>query len=162
PQDRSTAVASLRKIWEEERSANGDVRIVLPDGEIRWVSVRARAHPDGRGSDPHVAGIFVDVTEQKAAEAEAAVQREEVAHLMRASVLGELSGAMAHEINQPLAAVQSNAETGLDLLSARAPDLVELRGVLEDIAHDNRRASEVIRRLHALLKKGEKKSELVD
>jgi C4-dicarboxylate-specific signal transduction histidine kinase len=102
------------------------------------------------------------VTEQKAAEAESALQREEVAHLMRVSVLGELSGAMAHEINQPLAAVQSNAETGLDLLSARTPDLIEIRGVLEDIAHDNRRASEVIRRLHALLKKGEKKSEIVD
>jgi PAS domain S-box-containing protein len=162
PQDRAAAVTSLRKIWEEQRSADGDVRVVLPDGQIRWVSVRARVHPDGRGSDSHITGIFVDVTEQKAAEAESALQREEVAHLMRVSVLGELSGAMAHEINQPLAAVQSNAETGLDLLSARTPDLIEIRGVLEDIAHDNRRASEVIRRLHALLKKGEKKSEIVD
>jgi len=162
PQDRATTVASLRKISEEQGSANADVRVVLPDGQVRWVSVRARVHPDRRGSDSHVTGIFVDVTDQKAAEAEAALQREEVAHLMRVSVLGELSGAMAHEINQPLAAVQSNAETGLDLLSARPPDLIEIRGVLEDIAHDNRRASEVIRRLHTLLKKGERKSEIVD
>ena len=62
-------------------------------------------------------GIFVDVTEQKAAEEDAALQRQEVAHLMRVSVLGELSGAIAHEINQPLTAILSNAHAALHLSS---------------------------------------------
>ena len=106
--------------------------------------------------------FFVDITEQKVAEADAALQRREIAHLMRVSMLGELSGAIAHEINQPLTAVQSNAETGLDLLAKSSPDLPEVRNVLEDIVHDNRRASEVIERLRNLLKKSEKRSEPVD
>jgi C4-dicarboxylate-specific signal transduction histidine kinase len=109
-----------------------------------------------------LSGIFADITDQKAAEAEAALQRQEVAHLMRVSVVGELSGAVAHEINQPLTAIQSNAETGLDLLADASPDLDEIREVFHDIVHDNRRASEVIQRLRSLLKKGERKSELVD
>jgi C4-dicarboxylate-specific signal transduction histidine kinase len=59
---------------------------------------------------------------------------------MQVSVVGELSGAIAHEINQPLTAIQSNAETGLDLLKGNSPDLAEVREVLQDIVHDNRRA----------------------
>ena len=73
-----------------------------------------------------------------------------------------MSTAIAHEINQPLAAVQSNAASGLDLLAAVNPDLTEIRAVLEDIAHDSERASDVIGRLRNLLKKGETKSETVD
>jgi C4-dicarboxylate-specific signal transduction histidine kinase len=81
---------------------------------------------------------------------------------MRVSVLGELSGAIAHEINQPLAAIQSNAETGLELLAQASPSLAEVRDVLNDIAHDNHRASAVVQRLRSLLKKGERTSEQID
>ena len=69
---------------------------------------KAQASAPAKGETPQA-------TEQKTAESEATLQRQEVAHLMRVSVVGELSGAIAHEINQPLAEVQSNAETGLDL-----------------------------------------------
>jgi signal transduction histidine kinase len=96
------------------------------------------------------------------ARAETAEHRENLAHLMRVRTVGEMSTAIAHEINQPLAAVQSNAETGLNLLTAASPDLTEIRAVFEDIAHDSQRASEVIGRLRNLLKRGEKKSEAVD
>src|ERR1700704_3276492 len=81
---------------------------------------------------------------------------------MRVSTAGELSGAIAHEINQPLTAIQSNAETGLYLLGDNPPDLSEVRCILEDIAHDNRRASDVIERLRKLLKTGKIKSETID
>ncbi len=162
PEDREAAISSLREVGNADQSDIHDVRVVRPDGHVRWVSIRARSHADDDGGSNRLSGVFVDVTEQKAAEAEAALQRQEVAHLMRVSVLGELSGAIAHEINQPLTAVQSNAETGLDLLEDNSPDLAEIREVLQDIVHDSRRASEVVQRLRNLLKKGERTSEFVD
>ncbi|HLQ90733.1 MAG TPA: ATP-binding protein [Xanthobacteraceae bacterium] len=162
PEDRATAITSFRKSLSAEQSAAQDVRVLQPDGQIRWVSVRARLHPHDHGAPNQLSGIFVDITEQKAAEAESALQRREVTHLMRVSVAGELSGAIAHEVNQPLTAIQTNAETGLDLLAQNSPDLAEVRDVFQDIVQDNRRASEVIKRLRNLIKKGEKVSESVD
>lgn len=152
--DRAGAINSLTKSAKSDQSAFADVR-VMRNGEPRWIRIRARFHPDSAGNPKQLSGIFIDVTDQKMAEIETALQRQEVAHLMRVSVLGELSGAIAHEINQPLTAIQCNAETGLDLLAAPSPDLAELRDVLQDIVDDNRRASDVIQRLRKLLKKGE-------
>lgn len=160
-EDRTGAINSLTKAANSDQSAVADVR-VMRDGEPRWIRIRARFHPDPAGDPKQLSGIFIDVTDQKMAEIETALQRQEVAHLMRVSVLGELSGAIAHEINQPLTAIQSNAETGLDLLAAASPDLAELRDVLQDIVDDNRRASEVIQRLRNLLKKGETTAVSVD
>jgi PAS domain S-box-containing protein len=162
PEDRETAISSLRDASNADRPAIHDVRVVLPDGQVRWVRIRARAHPGDGGARIQLSGLFADITEQKAAETDAALQRQEISHLMRVSVLGELSGAIAHEINQPLTAIQSNAETGLDLLAEGSPDLIEVREVFEDIVNDNRRASEVIQRLRNLLRKGERASESVD
>jgi signal transduction histidine kinase len=162
PEDRGIAAASLQESADARQSAVGDLRVVLPTEQVRWVRMRARSHRNNRDAPNQLSGIFVDVTEQKAAEAEAALQREEVAHLTRVSVLGELSGAIAHEINQPLTAIETNAETGLDMLAEASPNLTEIHDVFQDILHDNRRASEVIQRLRNLLKKGETTSESVD
>jgi C4-dicarboxylate-specific signal transduction histidine kinase len=81
---------------------------------------------------------------------------------MRVSVLGELSGAIAHEMNQPLTAILSNAQAVLHLLDQRSLDLTEVRDAILDIIHEDNRAGEVIRRLRNLLRKGEKKSEQID
>ena len=139
-----------------------EYRLRRHDGEYRWVFDKGvpRFGRDGRFLG--FIGCAEDITDRRHAEEEAALQRQEVAHLMRVSVLGELSGAIAHEINQPLTAIQSNAETGLHLLAEKAPDLAEVREVLQDIVHDNHRAGEVIQRLRNLLKKGEKKTEPID
>lgn len=161
PEDRDTAIAALRDIGVADHAAVHDVRVELSDGQIRWVRIRARAHMRDGTRDP-LNGIFIDVTDQKHAEAETTLHRQEVAHLMRVSMLGELSGAIAHEINQPLTAIQSNAETGLDLLAETSPNIAEVREVLADIAHDNRRASEVISRLRKLMKKEQKVSEAIN
>jgi len=99
---------------------------------------------------------------RRQAEAEAALQRQEVAHLMRVSLLGELSGSIAHEINQPLTAILSNAQAALHLLAQKSPDLAEIRDALQEIVHEDDRAGEVIHRLRSLLKKGERKGEYVN
>jgi signal transduction histidine kinase len=162
PEDREAALSSFQVTRNAKHSVLHDVRVVLPDDKVRWIRIRARSH-FSNGDDPNrLSGVFADVSEQKAAEAEAALQSQQIAHLTRVSVLGELSGAIAHEINQPLTAVQSNAETGLDLLADSPPDLAEIREALEDIVHDSRRASEVIERLRNLLRKSERKSESIN
>ena len=106
--------------------------------------------------------VLIQNRRRRKAEAEAAQQRQEVAHLMRVSVLGELSGSIAHEINQPLTAILSNAQAALHLLAQKSPDLEEIRDALREIVDEDNRAGEVIDRLRRLLKKGERTQESVN
>jgi len=129
---------------------------------VRWIRVRARPRFDDHGTPDQLSGIFVDITEQKNAESEAELQRQEVTHLMRVSALGELSGAIAHEVNQPLTAILSNAQAALYLLGQESPNLAEVRDALQDIVQEDNRAGKVVHRLRSLLKKGETRSEPVD
>jgi PAS domain S-box-containing protein len=160
PEDRDIAVAAIRQTGSDHQSTVTHVRVVFPDQQVRWVSVRARSRD--HDNSKQFSGIFVDITEQKAAEAEAELQHQEVTHLMRVSVLGELSGAIAHEVNQPLTAILSNAQAALYMLAQDKPDLAEVRDALRDIVQEDNRAGEVVHRLRSLLKKGETKAEPVD
>jgi signal transduction histidine kinase len=98
---------------------------------------------------------------RRGAEREAQLRREELAHMMRVATMGELTASLAHEINQPLAAILSNAQAGQRLLAAGA-DGQEIGEILADIAADDRRAGEVIRRMRTLLRKGESELTIVD
>ena len=112
----------------------------------------------------HEGGAVVtrtDVTARKHAELDARNQRQQLAHLGRAAVLGELSGAFAHELNQPLTSILGNAEAALRLLE-QGSDTAEVAEILRDIVHDDERAAQVIQGLRALLHKGETQRELVD
>jgi signal transduction histidine kinase len=109
-----------------------------------------------------VAILLLQMHKRKQAEAEADLRRKEVSHLMRVSVLGELSGAIAHELNQPLAAILAYAQAGRKILTKNDPPLSKITEILNDIVQEDHRASEVIRRLHRLLRKGESKSEPVN
>ena len=98
-------------------------------------------------------GIMRDVTERKRAEAELQEQRAELAHVARVSIMGELAASLAHELNQPLTAILSNAQAALRFLGSKPEQLEEVREILQDIVKDNSRAGEVIRRIRALVKK---------
>jgi C4-dicarboxylate-specific signal transduction histidine kinase len=78
---------------------------------------------------------------------------------MRVSTLGELSGAIAHELNQPLTAILAYAQAGSRFLARATPDFGRIGEIFNEIVQENNRASEVIRRLYRLLRKGESKSE---
>jgi len=107
--------------------------------------------PQGRT----VLAAIVDITARRNAEAEMAQQRNDLTHLTRVALLGELSGSLAHELNQPLTAILSNAQAGLRFLALDPTNIDEVRNILSDIAEDDKRAGEVIRRLRTLFKKGE-------
>ncbi len=91
-------------------------------------------------------------TTRKAMEEETQRQRVELAQLSRVATLSELSGALAHELNQPLTIILSNAEAGQFLLDQDPPDLIELKAILTDIVSEDQRAADVIRRLRTLLR----------
>ncbi|HUA39194.1 MAG TPA: PAS domain S-box protein [Candidatus Sulfopaludibacter sp.] len=98
---------------------------------------------------------IVDVTARKRAEVEALRQRAELTHVTRVSTVGALASSLAHELNQPLSAILSNAQAASRFLAAATPDLAEVRGALEDIAQDTKRAGEVIRQVRSLVRRGE-------
>ena len=97
--------------------------------------------------------IVRDITDRKRAELDAAAQRQELAHLNRVLILAEQSGALAHELSQPLAAILANAQAARRLLDRSPPDLGELRATLDDVIKSGKRAGAVIQRLRELLKK---------
>jgi len=97
----------------------------------------------------------MDITERKAAEIVAEEHRQQLSHLTRVAMLGELSGALAHEINQPLTAILSNTQTAQRLLRQPGADVGDIVEILEDIQHDTTRASDVMKRMRVLLRKGE-------
>jgi C4-dicarboxylate-specific signal transduction histidine kinase len=104
-----------------------------------------------------IVGLLVERFWRRRAEAEVEERRKEVTHLTRVAILGELSGALAHELNQPLTAILSNAQAAQRLLAETPVDLDEVREILSDISNDDKRAGEVINRLRVLMKKGEAK-----
>jgi signal transduction histidine kinase len=94
-----------------------------------------------------------EITERKRAELEVQRSRQELAHVSRVSMMGELTASLAHELNQPLTGILANAQAALRFLDATSPDLTEIRSILSDIVDDDKRAGEVIRRLRGLLRK---------
>ncbi len=99
-----------------------------------------------------------DISDRKRAEEAMRI----LAHASRVSTVGELAGSLAHELNQPLTAILSNAQAGSRLLAERAPDVAEIRDVLQDIAQDTKRAGEVIRQLRTLIKKEDLRFDALD
>jgi C4-dicarboxylate-specific signal transduction histidine kinase len=100
-----------------------------------------------------ILSIVRDVTDRKRAQLEADAQRRQLAHLSRVAVLGELAGALAHELSQPLTAVLINAQAARRLADLEPADVAEVRAALDDIIRNNQRAGTVIDHLRALLRK---------
>lgn len=140
------------------RSSEGvdsDFRIQHGNGSTRWLSVKARTRRETSGSIMRVTGIVIDNTDRMVADLELQRQRLQLAHLTRVAILGQLSGALAHELTQPLTAILSNAQAGQRLLGTSRPDGREIRLIFDDIVRNDKRAGEVIARLREMLKRGE-------
>jgi C4-dicarboxylate-specific signal transduction histidine kinase len=122
---------------------------------MRWICARGQVEFNDNGRPVRMRGASLDITKRKQAELIAARQRNEMAHLSRVTMLGELSGSIAHELNLPLSAILTNAQAAQRVLSAGHADLAEVREILNDIVSEDKRAGEVICHLRSWLKKGE-------
>jgi PAS domain S-box-containing protein len=135
-----------RKDWKLEH------RLLMPDGSVKSVNLVARAVTDEAGMVEFF-GAIMDVSAAKQAEQELRQAQAELAHITRVTTLGELAASIAHEVNQPIAAVATNAAAGLGWLGAKPPKLDEVRATLGYIVKDAQRAGDVMHRIRALAKK---------
>ena len=159
PEDRPRVRSDIDAAIAARRPFETEYRVALPNGDTRWVTTKGS--PRGDGDVGSMVGVVIDVTQRKRAEIEAEHHRQELAHLTRVSVLGALSGALAHELNQPLAAILTNAQAASRIISQEPVDMEEIRQILDDIMHDDKRAGDVIKHLRALLKKGESQMQAI-
>ncbi|MFH1733663.1 MAG: ATP-binding protein [bacterium] len=143
-----------KKMLKEGAVNNEEIMFKRRDGTPFYGSVTAVAVKDDDGEVRYYDGILEDITELRHAKEEAQKRREEIAHLGRTATMGELSASLAHELNQPLTAILSNAQAALRFINADSPDLDEIRDILGDIVADDRRAGQVIYRLRSLFRRG--------
>lgn len=126
----------------------GGLTLATSDGERRWSrELMDQLHLFGEAVGHALAAAT--------ARRETGRLRQQLAHIGRVSALGELAASLAHELNQPLAAILNNAEVAQAHLAAAVVDVPELRAIVNDIVADDKRATEIIRRLRGLLNKGQ-------
>lgn len=162
PDDRDAFRAVLEKAAEGDGSYDGEYRIVLPSGTVRWIGSRGRIEFDSAGKAILIRGVSLDITGRKEAEQETQTLRQEIAHIDRVSMMGQLASTLAHEINQPLGAILRNAEAAELFMQDQSPDLDEVRAILADIRKDDQRAGSVIDQMRGLLKRQDLNKRPVD
>jgi signal transduction histidine kinase/integral membrane sensor domain MASE1 len=127
--------------------------------ETRWWSVQVVPLSGARRG---AVVTRADITDVRRAELEALRSRQDLAHVARVATVGELTASIAHQLNQPLSAIMTNAQAATRILEWTEPDLEEVRAILIDIVKDDRRASEVIGRVRDLLRNGELQMQWID
>jgi len=153
PDDRPELEAAWRAHLATGQPFELEHRVRRADGEYRWFFVRRVPLRDEDGQVIRWYAAAHDIDDQKRAERALQTAQAELAHVTRVTTLGELSASIAHEINQPLAAILTNAEAGLRLLGRDVPDIQEARAGIADVIKDAHRAGEVIRRVRDFSKK---------
>jgi PAS domain S-box-containing protein len=146
---RPAALEQVASLVREPRVCTYEHEVILADGAIRWQQWVDSAIVAADGQVTELQGIGRDITDRKRAEE----ANQKLAHASRLAVMGELTASIAHEINQPLGAILSNADAAELLLEAGSGRLEEVRRILADIRKDDLRASQVIRRMRELLGK---------
>jgi PAS domain S-box-containing protein len=154
PEDRALRDSAVKDAIETQGGYEIEYRLLLPDGTLRWMTSRGRYLTRKNRRGARLIGVSRDITPRKLAEAEALQHREELGHLSRVAAMGELTASIAHELNQPLSGITSNASAGQRFIDRGDVDLGELRDLLGDIMTDGRRAGDVIRGIQSMVKKG--------
>jgi PAS domain S-box-containing protein len=162
PEDEARAREIVETARREKAEFEMDYRIVHPSGEVR--DIHSIGHPvlSPSGEFIEFVGTVIDITERKRAEEALRQAQAELAHVNRVTTMGELTASLAHEVNQPIAAAITNANTCVRWLMRDHPDLEEARAAAMRIVKDGTRAAEIVRRIHLVFKKDVSESELVD
>jgi two-component system, LuxR family, sensor kinase FixL len=154
PEDRDAAFKTYATSFEERKSFMMKYRLRRFDGEYRFVTDSGVPHFGPHGNFRGYIGACVDVTDLLQQEKALQRQREQINRLSRVSLLGEMTASIAHELNQPLTGITSNANAAQRFIDRGNVDLDNIREILVDIASDGRRARDVILHIRNTIKKG--------
>jgi signal transduction histidine kinase len=152
PEDRRAVEAAIEQGVRNRSAFQYEYRIESVDGSIKYLQTTGQPRETAAGELEYV-GTVLDMTARRHSEEALRLAQDELARASRLTFMGELAGSIIHEINQPLAAIVTNAETGLRWLRADAPDLDEIRDAVESVAHDARRAGRIVSGMRALARK---------
>jgi len=159
PQDRERVEQLIRgSIAGKEWTEVLEFQIIRPDGDVRTITCNAEIMRDSVGVPMRIFGACQDVTDQRRTEVSLRRNLDELAHVNRVAAIGELAAALAHELNQPLAAILINAQAAAGFLGDQRPDIARVHECLTDIIADDKRAGEVIARLREMLRKGQSRA----
>ena len=165
PDDQAKLSEAVERAGRESTEFELDYRIVHPGGEIRDIHVVGHPVPSPNGDFVEFVGTVMDVTERKRAEEERERLRQanaDLARVNRMTTMGELTASLAHEVNQPIAAAVTSANSCFHWLASDVPNLERARAAATRIVKDATRAAEIISRVRLLFQKGTQQLELID
>jgi PAS domain S-box-containing protein len=162
PDDRERCLATYFNAFDARREFTMEYRLRRHDGEYRWVSDKGvpRLAPDGTFLG--YIGCVDDISERKLAEAEAVQFRERLAHLVRVHTVGEMSAALAHEITQPLGAIENYALAARRRMREAPPDFARVDDLLDKLIGQATRAGDVVTRMRGLVQRHELEPKEID
>jgi len=155
PEDRVAVDEAIERARVSSQTFEFEYRLLRPDGQTRWLISRGRYLRNDQDRVNELIGVAIDVTAQVQANLQLRLQREELAHLSRVALMGELTASLAHELNQPLTAIASNAAAGRRFLTLGSPEPEMFDELLADVASDARRAGDIIHGIHHFVRKSE-------
>ena len=159
--DRAVVAAALHGALQESKNCEFEARLAVPDGTLKYVYCIGHVLSI-KSSNPEFVGTIMDITERRRAEESAQTAQSQLAHIARVTTMGELAASIAHEVNQPLAAVVTNGNACLRWLNSPIPDLEEARAAVSRIVREGTRAGEIIGRIRSLIKKSPPQMSAVD
>ena len=161
PDDVTAHREAVQQALRDARDFEYEVRLLMPDKSVKYVHALSQATRDPDGNLLYV-GAVQDVTQRRVSELALSKVRSELAHIARLTTLGAFTASIAHEVNQPLSGIITNASTCLRMLGADPPDIEGARETARRTIRDGHRASEIITRLRALYSRKDPTLEAVD
>jgi PAS domain S-box-containing protein len=151
PDDRELVRHEINRVAEGNHDFDVEHRLLMPDGLVKYLHVRSHRVKCESGEE-EIVGAVMDITAARDAQEALHAAQAELAHVNRVTTMGQLAASIAHEINQPITAIVTNASAGLQWLAAQPPDLEEVRDAFDRVIKAGDQAGKVTGRIRALIK----------